>query len=616
VHVAAQVEVEASYGPMHIAATVGGSFDYSQKDAEEHAYQQSHEMVTRAVTRVEQRVKTSRATRSLQRTTEDNKHALENKTAQAVVGIYRWVDKVQRLQLFRYPHRLLLEFEIPEPAAYLNWRRSQPRGDFLTPEPVPLIRRKADHSPLLDGNKKSQPLQPDDIIEQTYQWWVAQYNVMGVSQPPPMRVQISVRLELKEQVPAGGGAPGGGGADANSVTPSLTDKSLFDLIAPGGSTASQPGVTIPLGYRLQSWTASGYAADTRVVFDTPGYAIIRPTVDVAVGSVTVALARTTALETVNSANSVKLNQLGPGDPPNPPTAVPSLGGYRLAGSAPATNYDAASPVTGTVQVFAHATTTKQCALQVTLNCLRMDDGDAIRRWQQQTYEQISAAYWALKRQRADEQAAQSIGAGVEIKGDSPARNKEVIAEELKRGVIEMLTGENLRGRDAMQVVPLGEAPKVNLDLAIATAEEIQFIEQAFEWENLTYVLYPYFWARYERWPELADVTLSDPNFARFLRSGSARVVVPARPKFENQVCAYVDLGVLWGGRPVPTVNDPDYLSIAAEIMAQQSPPDDGEKGRSWEVRLPTTLVWLDNNNTLPKENPSPTLDQPPGRVGP
>jgi len=151
--------------------------------------------------------------------------------------------------------------------------------------------------------------------------------------------------------------------------------------------------------------------------------------------------------------------------------------------------------------------------------------------------------------------------------------------------------------------------------AIETAEEIQFLEQAFEWENLTYVLYPYFWAKYQRWPQLADVTGPDPDFARFLRSGSARVVVPARPNFENHVCAYIDLGVLWGGGPVPTVNDPDYLSIAAEIMAQQSPPDDGEKRRSWEVRLPTTLVWLDNDSALPKANPHPTLDAPPGQTG-
>jgi hypothetical protein len=72
---------------------------------------------------------------------------------------------------------------------------------------------------------------------------------------------------------------------------------------------------------------------------------------------------------------------------------------------------------------------------------------------------------------------------VEIKGDSQDRNKEVIQEELKRGVIEMLTGKNFDGRDAMQSVASGAAPMVDLDKAIAGAEEIQFLEQAFDWKT-------------------------------------------------------------------------------------------------------------------------------------
>ncbi len=607
IHVAAQVEIEASYGPMHIAATVGGSFDYSQKEAEEHAYQQSREMITRAVKRVEERVKTTRVTRSLQRTTEENLHSLENKSANRVVGVYRWVDKVQRLQLFRYPHRFLLEFQIPEPAAYLMWRRSRPRSDLLTPEPAALVRRDAQFRPVNGTDGKPVPLLPSDITETTYQWWVAQYHVMGVSQSPPTRVQVTTRLELKEQVPPGAAAGGGGGgAGQNSVTPSLTDKSLFDLLTPGGNNASQPGVTIPQGYRLGGWSASGYAADDRIEFDTQGYAVIRPSIDITVGSVSVAMTRN-AWVLSDTTGLIRSNQLGAG---NNTTPVPTLGGYRFTGTSSLLNYPVAQPVTGTVQILAHLAMVKECVIQITLNCERMDA--ALWRWQQQTYEQISAAYFGLKRQRADEIAAQEIGSGIDIKGDPPSRNKEVVLEELKRGVIELLTGANLQGRNGMQAIPDAQPPQMDLDNAASIADEIQFIEQAIEWENLTYVLYPYFWARQERWAEIADLTLADPEFARFLRSGSARVVVPARPKFEDQVRMYVDFGALWGGGPAPAVDEPDYLSVAAEIMAQQSPPDDGEKRRSWEVRLPTTLVWLDSDNALPKMNPSPALQAPPG----
>jgi hypothetical protein len=604
VHVAAQVDVQASYGAMEISATAGGSFDYSQKNAEDHAYQQSHEMITRAVKRVEQRVKTIRTTRSLQRTTENNDHALNNRTAQSVIGMYRWVDKVQRMQLFRYPHRLLLEFEIPEPAAYLMWRRKQPRGDYLTPEPVALVRRDAQFKPIYDDDKKPLPLQPSDITESTYLWWVAQYNVVGVNQPPAERIQIRTVLELKQQIPTG--TSGGGGADSKSydIGPSIHDKSWFDLIAPGGSE-SQPAATIPQGYRLESWDASGYATNVYLTRGDGTEAVFLPNINVMVGNKSVNLSSTLGGEVAGL--------VAPGGNPDRMT-VPPLSTWVYSDGLDKSNYSANSPVTGAIQVSALATSVRECRVHVTLHCIRMNAG--LLQWQQQTYEQISAAYWALKRQRADEQAIQAIGTGVEIRGDPPARNKEVILEELKRGVIEMLTGENFQGRNAMQDIAADKAPQVDLDEAITAAEEIQFLEQSFEWENLTYVLYPYFWADSERWQELADVTLSDPEFARFLRSGSARVVVPARPKFENQVRMYVDFGALWGGGPVPTVNDPEYLSVAAEIMAQQSPPEDGEKRRSWEVRLPTTLVWLDNASTLPKVNPQPTLDEPPGVLGP
>ena len=242
VHVDAQVEVEASYGPVHIAATAGGSFDYSHKQADEQAYQQSREVVSRTVTRIEERVKTTRATRALRRTTQEDRHSLANKDGKNVVGMYRWVDKVQRLQLFKYPHRLLLEFQLPEPAAFVRWRRSQPRGGVMTPEPVPLVRRDMNFQPIVDSSGKTQPLQPTDVTERNYQWWVAQYNVMGVAPLPAERVQVRTVLELEDQVPAGGGAQSGGTADD-----SVEDTTYFDLIGPGPTGRSSRESPSPPG---------------------------------------------------------------------------------------------------------------------------------------------------------------------------------------------------------------------------------------------------------------------------------------------------------------------------------------------------------------------------------
>src|SRR5262249_806307 len=153
--------------------------------------------VSRAVKRVEQRVKVTQTTRNLERFKERDTHSIVNSNGNNIVGIYRWVDKIQRLQLFRYPHRFLLEFQIAEPAAYFRWRRSQPPSDLAYP--VPLIRRNTDFSPLLDTQNNTQPLQPGDLSLDNYQWWVGQYNVIGVTPPPPDRAFISTVVELKQQ---------------------------------------------------------------------------------------------------------------------------------------------------------------------------------------------------------------------------------------------------------------------------------------------------------------------------------------------------------------------------------------------------------------------------------
>src|SRR5262249_7538098 len=56
---------------------------------------------------------------------------------------------------------------------------------------------------------------------------------------------------------------------------------------------------------------------------------------------------------------------------------------------------------------------------------------------------------------------------------------------------------------------------------------------------MTYILYPYYWADEGVWKDLMAVDGKDPDFVRFLRCGSARVVVPARPRFEDAIMYFV-----------------------------------------------------------------------------
>jgi len=108
---------------------------------------------------------------------------------------------------------------------------------------------------------------------------------------------------------------------------------------------------------------------------------------------------------------------------------------------------------------------------------------------------------------------------------------------------------------------------------------------------------------------------ADPVFDQFLNAGSARVVVPARPGFENLVLFYLYTGQIWGGSQPPAPNDPDYLSVAQEIETLQRGPTEGlPVGPSWEVKLPTTLLWAGSApRTLPV-NPAPTIPKPVSQI--
>jgi hypothetical protein len=94
-------------------------------------------------------------------------------------------------------------------------------------------------------------------------------------------------------------------------------------------------------------------------------------------------------------------------------------------------------------------------------------------------------------------------------------------------------------------------------------EMVKFIQQAIEWENMLYFLYPYFWDVPAAWDFVRTLQHPDATRQQFLRAGSARVVLTIRSGFENAFAAFVDRGEL--GRVLPP--DHPYLTIGREIRA-------------------------------------------------
>ena len=212
---------------------------------------------------------------------------------------------------------------------------------------------------------------------------------------------------------------------------------------------------------------------------------------------------------------------------------------------------------------------------------------------------------------------------------------------------------------------------MNVPEAIAEGKYIRFFEQAFEWVNISYLFYPYFWGRKSEWPDYLRQDDTDPLFGEFLRAGAARVQVPVTPGYEQALLNLLQLGtkpweeddqafdvqgslyksmvdeiineqlgafnkgqgtiaVTQGDTAVTGVLtafdktlhlDRDIMianrvyrvadvASATQITLDRPYQDDSGTGKSysfggrlvgdpWEVRVPTSLVYLQPDNTLP-----------------
>ncbi len=124
---------------------------------------------------------------------------------------------------------------------------------------------------------------------------------------------------------------------------------------------------------------------------------------------------------------------------------------------------------------------------------------------------------------------------------------------------------------------------------------VKFMEQAFEWELISYNFYAFYWANKAEWSDLYKFECNDPLFRSFMQAGMARVVVTVRPGFESAVSYYMAQGKIWGGGQMPVLGDPLYLSITDELV---HPKYDIES--SWETVVPTSLIGLQSSGVAIK----------------
>ena len=156
---------------------------------------------------------------------------------------------------------------------------------------------------------------------------------------------------------------------------------------------------------------------------------------------------------------------------------------------------------------------------------------ASRAWSVKCYDAIVEGYENLKA----EAEAEMSSFNPNNPGLSPDQKTALIQEELKKGALtKMFRCNPFWINDTFEV---SEEYHPNCCADMLNAEKVRFLENTFDWKNMTYELHPYFYSNQSTWSGLQKLTDSDPHFESFLKSSFATLRIPVFRDSEKEAAA-------------------------------------------------------------------------------
>lgn len=544
-----KVGLEVGYGKtdssFFVRANAGFTYDRIQEESAKLATELAREVTTKAATKIGERIRETERRRIMEQLEDMERQGFQNKGTppENVSGVYQFLDKVYEAQVFNYGGRFLIDLVLPDPAAYLRALRDYTSANAPADEPF-LTHNGKSPNPL--DPDRGDPLDPSKMSDvptdpHYYGTYATRLGVTGLEPLPPQEIFITKSYSFKD----------------DSSEPVLKSET-FEIPA---------GYELSHVYGLGMW---GGAAQSQIGIyvggDSYGAELVFHEVESPPGSGT--LLRNGY---ANQAMGVPLTMWA---------AIAIRGQLQLSG----------------------------VAFNIVFKCTLT--ADARTSWRQQTFDRILARFVQLRQDYEDKVAANARATPATAKlGRNPDANRNLERLELKKSAIARLSNAAVDGTmgliEAADPGPLTNRPGLDVPAKTADVDEfakkVRFFEQAFEWENLSYVLYPYFWGDPAEWARGLSHQEDDPLFENFLRAGAARVVVAVRPGFHEDVLYYLHMRKIWIGEELPLFGDPRYLPIVDEIRALTGAPA-GEvpyDDQTWDIVVPTELIRLRDDRVLP-----------------
>ncbi|MBB4806732.1 hypothetical protein HNP38_002028 [Chryseobacterium defluvii] len=471
----------------------------SKEESTRQATTQAQDVTSRAMDRIVNKVHEERIEKIIEEFEENNSHGFDNRKGDKhVVGVYRWVDKLMKNQIYNYGKRMMFEFMVPEPAKLhtlgMISDKTAAQSTLVKPEDP----RVSTAFPMKDYSYL--------VTETVLKYWLAKYNVQ-VEEMLPEIIVVGKSLDY---------------SSAESKT----------------ASSKSDSVMIPENYTTISCSVKSHTA---FAGGNNGF-----------GNNALLLAGDLSLTDGENA----------------------LSGFVK---------DVPITIATTDAHFFHATVNIKCKLQ----------NEYRKKWQQDTFNAIIGAYEEALVEYNNKLAEELAKAGT-IKDSNPNFYRQIENTVLRKNCISYMadrTADATHGYGLAGLTTGSTFKDHETDLTARLDKYtafVKFMEQAFEWENLSYYLYPFYWGNKQNWLDLYQAENTDPLFRAFLQSGMARVIVTVRPGFENAVQFYLATGKIWNGGEVPVIGDELYLSIVDEMQE----PKGIKQGKAWLTRLPTILNIL------------------------
>jgi len=476
--------------------------NFSKSESQNIARSYAKDLVDRSISKIEEKVRKLEVSKIISEVREKNLHSIDNTQP----------DADHRAGIYYWVNK------VSHAQVYSYGRHMM--FDMIVPEPAAIFKKLYQKKLESDKNAQAPPkpeITPQSIQRNTYGSLLQQYLIASTDELEPPDPTVCVQVAFSQNV-----SKPDGGKDT------------------GFSSNEYKSPDIPKGYKAQSM-----AFDVRV---STGHPVSTDGKDEVAVSVNVG--DTCIFE--KSLNEFAAEQTGT------PLPLPNANWS-------ATGTHAMKGEEGSVTVALAGFSTLALSLSGTISITCNLTAEAFEKWQTQIFNLVMTDYnRKLDAYNASNNKDDQL---FQIKGRNPFLNREIERNEFKRHIIAILMCNYFNGIGSMMesVSPCGY-PEINFAKLERDAPVVQFFEQVFEWEYMTYLFFHSMWARKCKWADLIDEDSGDPLFDKFLMSGAARVQVPIRPGMEDIFNWFLKTGQLWGATGTPPVSGDDtYVSMIQEL---------------------------------------------------